>query len=69
MKKTIFAIAGLALIVLSTSQFAAANEHRDRARRHVASEPRDSNASFAPAYESAAETYRYNGGWSAPAGR
>jgi hypothetical protein len=70
MKNTIFTIVGSALIVFSTVQFAAANEQNHRTVRHHASaEFRNSNAFVAPAYEPAADAYRYSGGWSAPAGR
>jgi hypothetical protein len=68
MKKTIFTIAGSALIALSAVQFAAAAEPH-HVRHHQRSEFRDSNAFVAPAYEAAPEVYRYGGGWSAPAGR
>jgi hypothetical protein len=70
MKNTIFTIVGSALIVFSTVQLAAANEQNHRNVRHRApTEFRDSNAYVAPGYEPAPETYRYSGGWSAPAGR
>jgi hypothetical protein len=70
MKKTILTIAGTALIILSAVQFAAAaNDQRGKVRHRAVTEFRDSNAYFAPAYESAPEAYRYSGGWSAPAGR
>jgi hypothetical protein len=65
MKRTIFAIAGSALIALSTVQFAAATEQHHRAH-HRSTEFRDSNAFVAPAYEAAPSSYSY--GWSAPAG-
>ena len=66
MKKTILTIVGSALIVFSAVQLASASEqHR---RHHRATEFRDSNAFVAPAYESAPESYRYSGGYSAPAG-
>ena len=65
MKNTILTIAGAALVALSTVQFSAATEHHHRAH-HRATEFRDSNAFAAPAYE---ESYRYSGGYSAPAGR
>ena len=65
MKNAILTIAGVALVALSTVQFAAATERHHRAH-HRAAEFRDSNAAVAPAYE---ESYRYSGGWSAPAGR
>ena len=66
MKNALFAIAGSALIALSTVQFAAATEQHNRAH-HRATEFRNSNAFVAPAYES--DAYRYSGGYSAPAGR
>ena len=73
MKKTILTIAGSALIALSTVQLAAAASERQNKVHHrssaAASQFRNSNAFAAPAYESASETYRYTGGWSAPAGR
>ena len=69
MKKTILTIAGSALIVFSAVQLASANEHRGRVHHHAYSEYRDSEAFAPPAYEAAPEVYRYNGGWSAPAGR
>jgi hypothetical protein len=70
MKKTILTIAGLALVVFSTVQFASANEQNRRTVRHrTSAEFRDSNAFVAPAYEAAPESYRYSGGYSAPAGR
>jgi hypothetical protein len=69
MKKTILTIAGSALIAVSAVQFAAANEHHGRVHHRATTQFRDSNAFFAPAYESAPEVYRYTGGWSAPAGR
>ena len=65
MKNAILTIAGAALVALSTVQFAAAAEQHHRAH-HRTTEFRDSNAFVAPAYE---ESYRYSGGWSAPAGR
>ena len=68
MKKTILTIAGSALIIFSAVQFASA-EPRQRTHHRANGEFRDSNAFAAPAYESAPETYRYTGGWSAPAGR
>jgi hypothetical protein len=69
MKKTILTITGSALIVFSTVQFASANEQNHRNVRHRAStEFRNSNAFVAPAYEAAPESYRYSGGYSAPAG-
>jgi hypothetical protein len=64
MKNTFFAIAGSALVALSTVQFAAATEQHHRAHHRV-SEFRDSNAFVAPADEAT----RYSYGWSAPAGR
>jgi hypothetical protein len=69
MKNAFFAIAGSALIALSTVQFASATEQHNRAH-HRATEFRNSNAFVAPAYEAApADAYRYSGGYSAPAGR
>jgi hypothetical protein len=68
MKKTILTIVGSALIIFSAVQFASA-ETRQRVHHRANSEFRNSNAFAAPAYESASETYRYTGGWSAPAGR
>jgi hypothetical protein len=64
MKNTIFAIAGSALIALSTVQIAAATEQHHRIH-HRGTEFRDSNAFASPAHE--ASPYSY--GWSAPAGR
>ena len=71
MKKTIFTIAGSALIALTAVQFAAAAEpHHVRHHQRAASEFRDSNAFVAPAYEAAPEWSRYSGGAIlAPAGR
>ena len=72
MKKTILAITGSALIALSTLQCAVASERHDQAHHRATGESRDSrdsNAFLAPVYESAPETYRSSGGWSAPAGR
>jgi hypothetical protein len=67
MKNTIFTIVSSALIVFSTVQFASAAEPQHRAH-HRSTEFRNSNAYVAPAYEAAAESYRYSGGYSAPAG-
>ena len=66
MKNTILAIAGSALVALSTVQFAAANEQHHRTHHRV-TEFRDTNAFVAPAYEAAPSSY--STGWSAPAGR
>jgi hypothetical protein len=70
MKKTIFTIAGSALIALSAVQFAAASEHQERAhhRIHASAQFRDTNAYAAPA-QPEWSGYRYSGGYSAPAGR
>ncbi len=66
MKNATLMIAGAALVVLSTVQFASAAEPHQRAR-HRATEFRDSNAFVAPSYGDAS---RYSGGaLSAPAGR
>ncbi len=68
MKKSILAIAGSALIVISAAQLAAASEPYHGRIHHRAA--RDSNAYAAPAYDAAlSEAYRYSGGYSAPAGR
>ena len=48
MKKTILTIAGSALIILSTVQFAAASEHQGRAHQR-STQFRQSNAYAAPA--------------------
>jgi len=69
MRTTILTIAGSVLIALSAVQLAAASEHQQSRVHHRAS-VRDSNASVAPAYDAVQpEGYRYNGGYSAPAGR
>ncbi|MGB9115002.1 hypothetical protein [Bradyrhizobium sp.] len=69
MRKTILTIAGSALIALSAVQFAAPSGHQQGRVHHRAS-VRDSNAYVAPAYDAVQpEGYRYNGGYSAPAGR
>jgi hypothetical protein len=75
MQKTILTIAGSALIVLSTVQFAAASEHQGRTpHRAIANAQfRHSNAYVAPAYvavqpEWSGYNYGYSGGYSAPAG-
>ena len=68
MKKTVLAIAGSALIVLSGVQLAAAAEHHHGRVHHRAVEFRDSNAFVAPAYEAAPEAYRYSGAMSELAG-
>ena len=68
MKKTILAMAGAALMVLSTVQFASASEHQDRVhhRTHSSAQFRDSNAYAPPAQQ---EWSGYTGGgMSAPAG-
>ncbi len=73
MKKTILTIAGSALIVLSTVQFAAASEYRSKVHHRgpaAAAHFRDSNAYAERGYVAAQpEWYRYSGGISAPAGR
>jgi hypothetical protein len=70
MKTTILTIAGSALIALSTVQFAAAAEqHHGRVHHRAYSEFRDSNAFAEPAYQAVPDSYRYSGGYSAPAGR
>ena len=76
MTKTIFTIAGSALIALSMVQFASAVEqpHRGKVHHRVVSRDsnaaafRNSNAYVAPAYQ-AAPQYQYSGDYSAPAGR
>jgi hypothetical protein len=75
MTKTIFTIAGSALIALSMVQFASAVEqpHRGKVHHRVARDNnaaafRNSNAYAAPAYQ-AAPQYQYSGDYSAPAGR
>ena len=68
MKKTVLTIAGSALIVFATMQFASANEQTHRVHHRASTEFRNSNAYVAPAYESVPEAYRYSGGYSAPAG-
>ncbi len=69
MRRTILTIAGSALIALSAAQFAAASEHQQGRVQHRAS-VRDSNAYAAPASDAGQpESYRYSGGYSAPAGR
>ena len=69
MKKSILTIAGSALIVLSTVQFAAATEHHQGKVQHRTS-ARDSNAYAPPAYDAVQpQGYPYSGGFSAPAGR
>jgi len=68
MKKTILTIAGSALIVFATVQFAAANEHHGRNHHRAYNEFRNSNAYSAPAYEAVPEAYRYSGGYSDMAG-
>ncbi|HET7889497.1 MAG TPA: hypothetical protein VFL62_24975, partial [Bradyrhizobium sp.] len=69
MKKTILTIVGSALIIFSAVQLASANEQNHRTVRHrTSAEFRNSNAFVAPAYEAAPESYRYSGGYSAPAG-
>jgi Ni/Co efflux regulator RcnB len=84
MTKTIFTIAGSALIALSMVQFAGAAEqpHRGKVHHRVARDSnaavlrdnnaaaafRNSNAYAAPAYQ-AAPQYQYSGDYSAPAGR
>ena len=69
MMKSILTIAGSALIVFSTVQFAAASEPQ-HGRVHHRAAVRDSNAYVAPAYDAVqSEGYRYGGGYSAPAGR
>ena len=71
MKKTILTIAGSALIILSTVQFAAASEHQGRAHQR-STQFRQSNAYVAPAqpewpgYGYASGYYSH--GFSAPAG-
>ena len=67
MKKSVLTIAGSALIVLSTVQFAAAAEPQ-HGRVHHHATVRDSKAYAAPAYD-AAQSEGYDGGFSAPAGR
>jgi hypothetical protein len=68
MTKTIFTIAGSALIALSMVQFASAVEQPHRGKVHHRVAFRDSNAYVAPAYQ-AAPQYQYSGDYSAPAGR
>jgi hypothetical protein len=72
MKKTILTIAGSALIVLSTIQFAAAaSEHQGRHHRSAVAQFRQSNAYVAPAPELPGYGYGsgyYSHGFSAPAG-
>jgi opacity protein-like surface antigen len=73
MQKTILTIAGSALIVLSTVQFAAASEHQGRAHHpSTGAQLRQSNAYVAPA-QSEWPGYGdgggyYSHGFSAPAG-
>jgi hypothetical protein len=72
MQNTILTIAGSALIVLSTIQFAAASEHQARHHRSANAQFRQSNAYVAPAPELPGYGYGdgyYSHGFSAPAGR
>jgi hypothetical protein len=71
MQKTILTIAGSALIVLSTLQFAAASEHQARHHRSATAQFRQSNGYVAPAPELPGYGYGdgyYSHGFSAPAG-
>jgi hypothetical protein len=73
MQNTILTIAGSALIVLSTIQFAAASEHQARHHRSANAQFRQSNAYVAPVQPELpgygyGEGY-YSHGYSAPAGR
>lgn len=72
MQNTILTIAGSALVVLSTIQFAAASEHQTRHHRSAVAQFRQSNAYVAPApelpgYGGYGDYYSH--GFSAPAGR
>lgn len=71
MQKTILTIAGAALMVLSTVQFAAASEHQGRHHGSGVAQFRQSNAYVAPAQpEWPGSDYSgyYSHGFSAPAG-
>lgn len=77
MKKTVLAIAGSALMIVSGVQLAAAAEHHHGKVHHrVYSEYRDSNAYAQPPVgygygygsEAEPESYRYGGGYSDMAG-
>jgi hypothetical protein len=75
MHKKILTIAGSALIVLSTVQFAAAASEQQTRTHHRAAanaQYRNSNAYAAPAYVAVQPEWSggyYSGGYSAPAGR
>ena len=73
MRKTILTIVGSALIVATSVQFAAAAQrHQGKTDRAVTSQQQQSrNADAYAAWPSPAaqyDTYRYSGGFSAPAG-
>ncbi len=71
MKRTILTLAGSALIALSAVQLAAASEHhRGKVNQRANSEFRNSNAYATPAPVATQPewSYRYSGGFSAPAG-
>jgi hypothetical protein len=72
MQKTIWTIAGAALIALSTVQLTAASEHRTHHRSQASTQFRQSNAYAAPAFVAVQPAWSgygyYSGGYSAPAG-
>jgi hypothetical protein len=71
MRKTILTILGSALIVATSVQFAAAAQrHHGKANRTVATQQQSRGAYAAwPAPTQPDWSYRYSGGYSAPAGR
>ena len=73
MRKTILTVLGSALIVATSTQFAAATQrHHGKADRAVSSQQQSRNAdAYAawPAPPQQPDWYRYSGGYSAPAGR
>jgi hypothetical protein len=73
MRKTIFTIAGSALIVATSVQFAAAAQrhHPGKSECVVIGQQQSRNADACAAWPAPAvqsDAYRYSGGWSAPAG-